>query len=111
MTEALRAPVHLRLGRTTLGEVVKALAGQTKQSIECDSYLQEHRLTVQIESASAADALNELVELNNLRWTEAGSHRILLTRARAKQADKQCKFHCPQSRAATRFSAFIWAPM
>ncbi len=82
MTAALHTPVHLRVGRTTMGETMTALSQQTGQTIECADYLREHRLTLQIEDASALDVLNQLADLTHCKWTEAGAKHVLLSRAR-----------------------------
>ncbi len=87
MTQALNADVHLQAGRTTLGAAVGELARQTGLNIECADYLQAHRLTLNIEHASAMDVLNQIAELTNVRWTEAGAKRITMARARAGSPD------------------------
>lgn len=72
--------VALRLGKTTLANVVAALSEQTGLKIGAESYLLDRELIVQMNDISLSMALESLAELNEWRVIRTPPDRIFLTR-------------------------------
>ena len=61
---AIKLPVHLRLGATTVGKLAAQIGDQTGLAIETEPMLAEHRILVQMDGIGAETVLQTLADLN-----------------------------------------------
>ncbi|MCW3097057.1 MAG: hypothetical protein JWL77_2675 [Chthonomonadaceae bacterium] len=67
--EAIKMPVHLRLGATTVGKLAAIIGDQTVLNIDTDPILSTHRIVVEMDGISAETALQTLADLNGWKIT------------------------------------------
>lgn len=67
--EAIKMPVHLRLGATTVGKLAATIGDQTILNIDTDPILSTHRIVVEMDGISAETALQTLADLNGWEIT------------------------------------------
>ena len=77
--QKLSTQVTLKLGLTTVGNLVNELSKQTGATITAEKYLQEHQISVFMPKASAVSALNAICEMHHWRWVQNEKLETVLT--------------------------------
>lgn len=82
--DKLKTIVHLRVGQTTVANVMKAISEQIGVKVLPAEYLQDHRLLMQMDQVSASDVLDTLVDLYGWRWFVNEQGNVVLTGQRPR---------------------------
>ena len=77
--QKLSSQVTLKLGLTTVGNLVKELSKQTGATVTAEKYLQEHQISIFMSKASAVSVLNSICEMHHWRWVQNEKLETVLT--------------------------------
>ncbi len=67
----LAKPVNINQGKTSVGQLLLALAKQTGLHMQMTPWLRGHRLLCKLNGVTAQQALNALAAMNHWRWYES----------------------------------------